>query len=179
VTHRVQPVEIERELTFLASSLPVEIENVTPKRLVDVYIPESGVDHPHLRLRQKGDTYEITKKTQIQEGDASTHHEMTIALDEKEFSALASASKKRIVKDRYLVSIDGYPAEVDVFREALEGLVLIDFEFSSEQDKQNFVAPSVCLADVTQEEFIAGGLLAGKEYDEIEPLLKNFNYRSL
>jgi CYTH domain-containing protein len=174
-----EPTEIELELTYLASRLPEEINNVEPKRLVDVYVPETGVDHARLRLRQKGSKYEITKKVPLRDGDASAHTEMTIPLDENEFTSLISISQKRIIKDRYNVEIAGHPAEVDVFREELSGLVLIDFEFSTEEEKMAFKQPSVALCDVTQEDFIAGGLLAGKTYQDIEHELQRFNYTAL
>lgn len=173
------PTEIELELTYLAAKLPDELQDAEPKRLMDVYVPESGVDHARLRIRQKGSKYEITKKVPVREGDASAHTEMTIPLDENEFTALMSVSNKRIIKDRYNVDIDGHPAEVDVFREELSGLILIDFEFPSEADKAAFIQPSVALVDVTQENFIAGGLLAGKTYQDIEPELQRFNYKAL
>jgi hypothetical protein len=60
--------EIELELTYLASKLPNEIASATPTRLMDVYIPQSLDVHPHLRLRQKGDSYEATKKNCIARG---------------------------------------------------------------------------------------------------------------
>jgi CYTH domain-containing protein len=174
-----KPSEIELELTYLAAQLPDEIKGIEPKRLMDVYVPESGVAHARLRLRQKGSKHEITKKVPLRDGDASAHTEMTIPLDEKEFAALISVSQKRIIKDRYNVDIAGHPAEVDVFREELGGLVLIDFEFSSEEEKSSFMQPAVALCDVTQENFIAGGLLAGKTYRDIEPELQKFNYKAL
>ena len=171
--------ELELEYTFLANKLPEEIEGVHPKRLVDIYIPDLGGNHAHLRLRQKGENLEITKKVLVNANDASTQIEATIQLDADEFEALSAVSQKRVVKDRYFVSIDGFPAEVDVFREKLEGLVLIDFEFSSEDERAKFVKPEVCLADVTQEEFLAGGLISGKSYGDIASELARFNYRPL
>ena len=171
-----QSTELELECTFLAKALPVEIKGATPKRLIDIYIPESGTDHPRLRLRQKGDDFELTKKTPVQDSDASAHNEITIPLDVVEFNALSKSSAKRVIKDRYFVDINGHPAEVDVFLEELEGLVLIDFEFSSRSEQESFIAPSVCLADVTQENFIAGGLLAGKSYRDIKGELDRFEY---
>ncbi len=171
--------EIELEYTYLAARLPEEVNGMTPKRLVDVYVPEETNTHPHLRIRQKGDKYEITKKTPLVEGDASTQTEQTIPLDSAEFGFLTQGGKIKIVKDRYNVIINGYPAEVDVFREALEGLVLIDFEFATVDEKTAFVAPEVCLADVTQENFLAGGLLAGKSYGDIASELARFGYQSI
>ena len=36
--------------------------------------------------------------------------------------------------------------------------------------------PDFCLADVTQEEFVAGGALCGKKYPDIEQKLAAFGY---
>lgn len=170
---------IELELTFLAKRITSEIEGVTPTRIVDIYIPDVS-EHSHLRLRQKGDQYELTKKTPIQDGDASAQLEQTIRLSQLEFEAIAVISQKRVVKDRYRVMLGNREAEVDVFRDRLQGLVVIDFEFATSAEKARFVAPAdVVLADITQEDFIAGGLLAGKSYADIEPELARFDYQRL
>jgi hypothetical protein len=55
-------------------------------------------------------------------------------------------------------------------------MVLVDFEFDTEEDQAAFAMPEFCLADVTQEDFIAGGILAGKKYQDLEEDLKRFNY---
>lgn len=170
--------QLERERTFLAKELPQEIKTAEPTRIVDIYIPDTPA-HSHLRLRQNGKTYEITKKTSVAAGDASEHIEQTIPLTEEEFAALSRCSTKRVAKDRYRIVIDGTLAEIDVFIEDLAGLVLIDFEFDTEAEKNNFTPPSIALADVTQEDFIAGGLLAGKTYDTIAPELARFCYKKL
>src|SRR5690606_34511988 len=170
---------LELEYTFLAKEIPQQVKDVRPQRLMDVYIPESDTDHARLRLRQKDDSYQITKKTRLNPDDASSQIESTIELDQKEFQALSSVSQKRIVKDRYLIDINGRSAEVDIFREKLAGLVLIDFEFSNEQDRATFTTPDICLADVTQEDFIAGGVLSGQSYTDIQDHLNRYNYQPL
>ena len=53
----------------------------------------------------------------------------------------------------------------------------MDFEFNTLAEKSAFKMPSIALADVTQEDFIAGGLLAGKTYNDIASELERFNYR--
>ena len=58
-------------------------------------------------------------------------------------------------------------------------MVLIDFEFRTLEEKANFIAPPITLANVTQEDFIAGGLLAGKKYDEITQKLDEFGYKKI
>jgi CYTH domain-containing protein len=169
---------VELELTFLARTLPTELQNARPEKMVDVYVPATAA-HPCLRIRRKGARYEITKKIPVDDRDSSRLSEQTIPLDEAEFTALCKASGKTVEKDRYNLMIEGHTAEVDVFTGELKGLVLIDFEFETEEAKQAFAAPDCCLADVTQEAFVAGGMLAGKKYADIQDELAKYKYQSL
>lgn len=75
--------------------------------------------------------------------------------------------------------VEGKMAEIDVFVDELKGLVLMDFEFNTVEEKSAFKMPGVALVDVTQEDFIAGGLLAGKTYNDIVLELKRFNYKQI
>lgn len=45
-----------------------------PTRIVDIYIPDTP-EQSHLRLRQKGDRYELTNKTPFQSDDTSAQLE--------------------------------------------------------------------------------------------------------
>lgn len=170
--------EIEYEKTYLAKRLPEGLSSAKSVLIRDVYVPESA-RHAMLRLRAKDDDYVITKKTILHGTDSSTMSEETIPLSAEEYTAHANCSTKSFVKRRYFVQIDGHSAEVDVYDETLKGLVVIDFEFLSEEQKEKFIMPEVCLADVTQEEGIAGGMLAGKSYEDIEQLLKQYGYERL
>ncbi len=171
-------VEIELELTYLARNFPDGMTGVAPQRLVDTYVPEDAA-RPYVRLRQKGTQYEITKKQPVDEQDLSNQTEQTIPLLKDEFEALCRASRRHVVKDRYTLIAAGRTAEVDVFIGDLEGLVVIDFEFDSLEEKQAFEPPEFCLVDVTQELFIAGGQLAGKTYGDIADELKRLGYTKL
>ncbi|GHG58985.1 hypothetical protein GCM10012320_32820 [Sinomonas cellulolyticus] len=170
---------LELEYTFLAARIPEEARAAPPVRIVDVYIPEKGPAHPRLRARQAGQRFELTKKTRLAQDDASALREETIELDEGEFAALTASNARRVVKDRHTVTLEGFPAEVDVFAERLAGLVLIDFEFPHEAARASFRPPAVCLADVTQEDFLAGGVLAGKSFADIAPGLERLGYAPL
>ncbi|MEZ5942503.1 MAG: hypothetical protein R3C18_14005 [Planctomycetaceae bacterium] len=169
--------ELELELTFLASPRLVTHSLLEGVDMVDVYIPSNtSVVHPRLRLRQQADRYTVTKKIPVSSDDASAHTEETICLTLDEFECLSAASGRRVAKTRYKCDLGGRIAEVDVFKESLAGLVLIDFEFANSSELLDFTPPPECLADVTQEEFIAGGVLAGKSYNDISPQLERFNY---
>ena len=165
---------IEYELTYLASRLPEGLGSAPSKEIIDIYVPESS-PHPTLRLRKNGESYEITKKTPLSAGDASAQAEETIPLSAEEFQALSAAPSRKVRKIRYY--LDG--AEIDVFQDGLAGLVVIDFEFASEEEKAAFEAPAYCLAEITQETFVAGGMLAGKVYADIAGILDSWGYEPI
>ncbi len=170
---------IEYERTFLLRALPKGLEKAASTRMIDIYIPADLNKHPRIRLRRKADKFEFTKKTPINTNDASSHTEMTIPLTETEFIELSKASDRAIYKTRYFLNFDGKEAELDIFEESLRGFALLDFEFLTKEEMEEFIPPGICLADVTQEKFIAGGLLAGRGYTDIEDELKKFGYEKL
>jgi CYTH domain-containing protein len=167
--------EIELEKTYLLRALPAALASLRPVVIHDVYVPEEA-NHASLRLRHRGDKYEITKKVPVSGNDSSKQFEHTIVLNQDEFEALAAVSKKDILKRRYSLEIAGRTAEIDVFDGALSGLAVIDFEFDSEEEMNTFEMPPEALADVTQDETIAAGFLAGKTIDEILPRLEKYKY---
>ncbi len=171
-------MEIELERTFLLKEKPEGLERCKSIEILDIYIPQA-VPHPILRIRKRGNVFEMTKKSPIKNNDSSEQKEQTISLSEKEFAELSALSGKRSRKIRYYYPVDNFTAEIDIFLDNLEGLALVDFEFNSTEEKRNFVMPEFCLTDVTQEEFVAGGFLAGKKYSDIEPFLNKYNYQKL
>ncbi len=171
-------VEIELELTYLARVIPdgvTECENIT---IEDMYFP-AGDDHPKTRIRKKGDDHQFTRKIQIDPNDAGQQEEHNVPLTAAEYDALAQGNGRRVSKSRYYLPYGGRIAEVDVFSAPLDGLVVIEFEFDNVTDKAAFEMPTFCLADVTQEAFIAGGKLAGKTYQDIQQELERFDYKPL
>ncbi len=166
----------EIELTYLAKELPQGVLVSPSKELLDIYIPKD-VEHPNLRVRKSGEKYEITKKEPIEKGDVSRQMEITIPLHEREFNELNKIEGKRIQKTRFYYKEGDVNYEIDVFRGNLSGLVLVDVEFVSNKAKEDFNMPSWCLADVTQEVCIAGGMLCGKSYEDISNDLSKFNYQ--
>lgn len=169
----------EFELTFLIKNFPEDFSIKLPsKEILDIYIPKES-EHATLRIRKNGDSYEMTKKEPVSGTDSSHQTENTIPLTKQEFDDLANLPGKRLRKIRYYYSEDGTNYEIDVFKDELEGLVVVDIEFSSNEEKSEFNNPSWVLADVTQDKFIAGGVLCGKSYSDIEPELESRNYQKI
>jgi adenylate cyclase len=170
---------IELEKTYLAKKIPENLKSCKSKEIIDVYIPKSS-EHPKLRLRKNGAKFELTKKEPVSEGDASHQEEQTIILTETEFDTLNQQLEgKKVRKIRYFYDYNGRTAEFDVFLGDLAGLVLVDFEFATLEEKDNFQIPDFCLVDITQEIFIAGGMICGKRYEDIEDNLNEFEYHKL
>ena len=167
---------LELERTFLAKSLPDDLRVHPHKKIVDLYVA-NGTDHLDLRIRQHGDIYEITRKRPVEGTDSSRQEEQTIPLEQTEFESLSLARGRKIEKDRYYYPYGTTTAEFDIFENDLTGLVLIDFEFKTEDEMSTFVLPDFCLAEVTQEACIAGGVLAGKSYADIESQLQKYQYQ--
>jgi CYTH domain-containing protein len=168
----------ELERTYLAKEIPEGLQKCKHKEIIDIYIPKSRI-HPTLRIRKNGDSYEITKKEPVSEGDSSDQIEQTIELTKEEFDELTKLDGKRAHKVRYFFPYGNKTAEIDVFQGELKGLVLVDFEFDSEEEKSSFEMPDFCMVDVTQEKFVAGGMLCGKAYRDIELPLAKFKYKKL
>lgn len=168
----------ELEKTYLAKYLPENISNYEIKEIIDIYIPKAA-EVPKLRIRQNGNTFEITKKTLRNENDGSSQIEQTIELSQEEFEVLSKVESKKVHKIRYYMPYKDLTAEIDVFEGELKGLVLVEFEFNSRQSYEQFEMPEFCLADVTQEIFISGKKLSGKSYDDIEGDLERFGYMKI
>lgn len=168
----------ELEKTYLAKYLPQDLEKSPSEEIVDIYISRNKIP-PRLRIRRRGEKFEITKKGPKKEGDASHLIEDTIKIEKEEFNELYKLCNKIVTKTRYRYKYNNKTAEFDIFQKGLEGLVLVDIEFETIKEKDNFKIPNFCLDDVTQEDFIAGGMLAGRSYKDIEKDLLRFNYSSL
>ncbi len=172
------PVMEELETTYLLKTVPDGLNFAPQKELLDIYLP-STAQHPILRIRKRGEKYEITKKEPVDNDDASRQLETTIGLTPEEYAELSKVSGRRIRKTRYYLEREGVTFEIDVFQDELKGLVLVDVEFQSLEEKEAFIMPDFCLRDITQEKFVAGGILAGKNYKDIESDLKRFSYEPI
>ncbi|MFZ2193053.1 MAG: hypothetical protein WAV31_02315 [Candidatus Moraniibacteriota bacterium] len=168
----------ELELTYLAKYIPKGLFDCSSKRIVDRYIP-AEISHPVIRLRKAGKKIELTKKEPIKGTNSSYQLEQTIILTEKECAVFEKIPAKVVAKTRYDYPYQNRIVEIDVFEEDLSGLVLVDVEFESCEEKDKFLMPEFCLVEVTQEKFTAGGMLAGKKFDDIREELSSFGYAGL
>lgn len=171
-------LQLELERTFLARYIPAQIGGATSDVISDYYIPDN-VDHAKLRLRKKGELYEMTKKEPSSGDDSSQQTEHTVPLSKEEYLQIKRLTSKRLRKRRFYTTFYGHTMEVDVFLDELEGLVMIDFEFETKEAMDAFEPPEVCLAEVTQDDLSAGGKLAGKRFEDLHEQLQKYEYQPL
>lgn len=161
---------LEIENTYLVRSdeyVPLITESI---EIEQHYLREKG--EGMLRLRRKGKKIELTTKVDAVAGDASQKIETNICLNEDEFSALVQLSKRMLRKTRHIVPLDGeLVAEVDVYHGSLEGLSVVEVEFTDVQKQKEFLPPSWFGRDITQEDWCSNSNLAGKTFGEIASLM--------
>lgn len=170
--------EQELERTFLPSALPAGVLTSRSKVIVDTYLP-LGAEHSLLRLRQSGDTYEITKKEVIGEGVGKQRVEHTIKLTKDEYDSFATVQGMRVAKTRYYYEEGGHTYEVGVYDEALKGLVIVDIEFQTLGDMEAFSKPEWLLTEVSHVKELRAGMLCRSTYADVAPILETLGYSSI
>lgn len=156
---------LEIEKTFLIKNLP-DLSSYKSVKIKQGYLSPSPSP---LRIRQKGDKFELTKKFPLKVGDFSSAQEINISLTEYEFNKLWTLVERSLEKTRYLIPLENdLIAELDVFEKDLNGLFFVEVEFKSEDQMNSFQSPEWFGKDITQEDFSSNSFLAGKKFSEIK-----------
>jgi CYTH domain-containing protein len=147
--------EIERK--FLVASVPGDMD---PGERVDQGYLALGDDGLEVRLRSKGAKRLLT----IKQGSGLTRVEEELELDPAVFDRLWPLTEgRRVEKVRHLVPLDrDLTAEVDIYRGDLEGLEVVEVEFSSEEAAGAFDPPDWIGREVTGDGRYANRALASE-----------------
>ena len=138
-------MEIERK--FVPVRVPENIDSLPQVKMVQGYL----CTDPVVRVRQENDAFVLTYKG----AGLMAHEEYNLPLTEEAFLHLLEKCDGRIIrKTRYRMPVEGYPsltAELDVFSGELEGLVILEVEFSSIEEALTFAPPAWYGRDVTED----------------------------
>lgn len=148
------PVEIERK--YLVVAPPEDLSGQSSEAIRQGYLDrEAG--GTSIRLRQRGEAYVLT----VKQGSGLRRAEVEVTLGKAQFDALWPLTEgRRLSKTRYYLAHGAHTIECDVFHERLEGLVLAEVEFDSEQAAEAFQPPSWFGRDVTGEDAYGNHALA-------------------
>ncbi len=148
-------MEIERK--FVLGAPPPGLDAHERARIEQGYVAVDP-NGSEVRVRRRGDARVLT----IKSGSGLVRAEEEWPLEVERFEALWPLTDgRRVVKTRYLVPLaDGLTAEVDVYEDALDGLVTAEVEFGSESESEAFAAPEWLGREVTGDARYANRALA-------------------
>jgi adenylate cyclase len=149
----VKHMEIERK--FLIKAMP-DLSRAQKTYIQQGYITHSN-DSVEVRLRQTDGQYFITVKS----GSGMVRNEHEILINQQQFETLWPETQgKQIEKNRWTWQLDSQTYELDVFAGALNSLVLVEVEFSSIEQANNFQPADWFGREVTTEKCYKNKALA-------------------
>lgn len=161
--HPGKYAQVERERRFLLTN-PPEPSSVTVSRLItDQYLLGT-----RLRLRRAAFSdgrceLKLTQKVPVPQPGAVQGLITNTYLSPPEYEVLASLPAALLSKTRYSVP----PLGVDVFDGRLQGLVLAEAEFTTDEEAHSFDPPAECVAEVTDDTRFTGGHLVRTSRQEL------------
>ncbi len=147
-------VEIERK--FVLSGPPAAFADAPSERIEQGYlaVTDDGVE---VRVRRRGERTVLT----IKQGVGERRLEEEVDVPAATFEALWPLTEgRRVEKRRSLLERDGQTIELDVYAGELDGLVVAEIEFESEQASAAFEPPAWLEREVTGDERYANQRLA-------------------
>jgi CYTH domain-containing protein len=145
--------EIERK--FKVEALP-ESWPVPGSTIRQGYL---SVEPVEIRIRAEDDARELTVKSL----GGLSRVEVGLPLTAEQFDELWPLVIASLEKARHRVELDGAVAEVDVYGGKLDGLVVAEVEFSSEEDAVGFAPPDWFGDEITEDSRFRNAALAQAE----------------
>ena len=148
-------VEIERK--FLLRSVPQELIAETEGESIRQGYLLSG--NSELRIRERAGTCTMTVKS----GSGLERFEQECVIPQEQFDMLwPLTAGQRIDKVRYAVPRGTLLYEIDIFNGDLAPLQILEIEFNSVEDSQEFNAPDYVVSEVTDNKAYKNAALALK-----------------
>lgn len=138
-------IEIERK--FLVKELPVtELQNAVVEVIQQGYLIREA--DREVRIRSKGVHFYLTEK----KGSGLIREEHEVLVNEHIFKALwPMTDGMQLKKTRSTFMLDGHELELDVYQGALQPLMILETEFTSEEQALAWSPPWFAGFEVTGE----------------------------
>lgn len=137
----MENIEIERK--FLVKKIPDNLDTYERIDMIQGYLNTA----PVVRVRKENDDYVLTYKG----SGLLSHSEYNLPLNKEAFDHLLKKCDGIIIsKSRYKIPIENnLTAELDIFKGDLDSLKLVEVEFDSVEEADNFTPPEWFGEDVT------------------------------
>ncbi|GAA5707075.1 MULTISPECIES: hypothetical protein [Streptomyces] len=164
---------VERERRFLLAEPPKPSTVTVTRVIADRYLVGT-----RLRLRRADFSdgrceRKLTQKVPVSRPGGVQGLITNTYLSPTEYDLLASLPAAVLSKTRFSVP----PLGVDVFDGPLQGLVLAEAEFTTDEETQSFIPPSECVAEVTDDARFTGGRLVETSRQELLGWLAEYGLR--
>ncbi len=137
--------QIEIEKVFLLKKLPLNLHKYQSTIIqVGDFYDSNAIDA--LKVRKKGDYYELIKK------ERNSNHkriEHIIVIKKGEFDVLIKTTIQNHKKERYLYPLDDNICEIDIYQDKLSGYVRAEVEFENEEKMKKFNPPDWFAEEIT------------------------------
>ena len=163
MTASLKYARIERERRFLLDRVPPGLDVAHARRIADRYIEGTRLRLRELRNTDGHTEYKLTQKIPARGSGGQRGFITTMYLSEDEFRALAVLPAKTLFKTRFSLA----PFGIDVFEGDLNGLVLAEAEFESEEAVESLAIPSSRWREVSDDERFTGGELVSVSREDL------------
>jgi CYTH domain-containing protein len=142
----------------LVPERPRGLEGCRSERIEQGYLAADA--ESEVRVRRIGTGRVLTAKR----GTGRDRLEEEIEISDEQFDALWPATEgRRVTKQRFYLPLDGLTAEVDVYRDQLDGLITAEVEFESPAESESFDPPCWFGDEITADRRYANQALAAAE----------------
>lgn len=166
---------IERERRFLLSGPPPAAALTARRQITDGYLPGT-----RLRLRRvdwddgsQPPEFKLAQKVPAGRPGHVRGLITNIYLSAGEYEMVAALPADVLRKVRFSMA----PLAVDIFEPPLDGLVLAEAEFSTDEAALSFPVPAAAVAEITDDARFAGGSLARTNRDDLLVWLADYGIR--
>ena len=149
-------MEIERK--FLIKKCPDNLNSFPCHMIEQGYLNTN----PVVRVRREDETYYLTYKG----SGMMAREEYNLPLNEQAYQHLIQKADGNIIsKKRYLIPLNqGLTAELDVFAPPFEPLIMVEVEFASIDEAQQFQPPLWFDKEVTNDLDYHNSIMSKKEF---------------
>ena len=138
---------IEIEKKFIVKNVPLELNSYKCSEIVQGYIAVEE-SYAEVRVRYIDNKYILT----IKSDKTNCRLEEECTLNVWQGKRLLDFCKDRVIrKTRYYIPYNGATIELDIFKGALEGLMIAEVEFKNIDEMKNFVVPLWFGVDITDD----------------------------
>lgn len=140
---------MEIEQKYLVRHLPENLGDFEQIKMIQGYLSKI----PVIRIRKSNENYILTYKSKgNQELGVVVNEEVELPLTKEAFDHLKYKTDDHLVyKTRYKIPLGEYTAELDIFEQQLQGLIIVEVEFPSIDAAKVFTPPEWFGANVSDE----------------------------